>query len=445
MALRGLEIQKLLPRTNCKECGSNTCLAFAMKLAAKKAVLADCPYASEEAVRVLGAAAEPPVLGVKLGADAGLKLGEETVLYRHERCFVSPVAIAVDIDETMDEAAIRATLDAVRDYGIDRVGEVYGVDMLSVTQRGERGEAFVALAERAWAHCGKPLVLRSTDPQALTRAALAVKGSHSIIAGVDDSQADALWPVARQAGHAVSITAPDLDSLLVLSQRLRGAGCKELVLELASLSLAERFQLASIARRAALRHGAKPLGHPHIAFLEGDDPLDLAVSATTEICKYGGVVVLPRFDPALLAALLTLRLNIFTDPQKPIQVEPGLYPIMDPGPDAPVFVTTNFSLTYFLVSGELENSGLPAWLLVPECEGMSVLTAWAAGKFSGAQIARFAKGVQIEAKVQDRRMVIPGLVAQISGELEEALPGWRVLVGPQQAADIEGFVKARLA
>ncbi len=443
MALSGLKIQKLLPRTNCKECGSNTCLAFAMKLAAKKAELAACPYASDEAKRVLGAAAEPPVRGVKLGPDGGLKLGEETVLYRHERSFVSPTALAVDLDETLPEAQIEATLAAIRDYAIDRVGDVYGVDMVSITQRGSRPEQFVALAKRAWERCGKPLVLRSADPQALTRAALAVKGSGSLIAGVTDDNADALWPVAQQSGHALGVTAADLDGLVVLTRRLLEAGCQDLIMELPSLSLAERLQLASIARRAALEGGVKPLGLPHIAFLEGDDLLDLAVTATTEICKYGGIVVLPRFDASLLAAMLTLRLNIFTDPQKPIQVEPGLYPIVEPGPDSPVFVTTNFSLTYFLVSGELENSGLSAWLLVPECEGMSVLTAWAAGKFSGAHIARFAKSIEIEDKVQGRTIVIPGLVAQISGELEETMPGWQVLVGPQQAADLEGFIKTR--
>ena len=443
MALTGLKIQKLLPRTNCKECGSNTCLAFAMKLAAKKVELSACPYASDEAKRVLGAAAEPPVRGVKLGPDGGLKLGEETVLYRHERSFVSPVAMAVDIDETMAEADLVATLDAIRDYAIDRVGDLYRIDMVSVTQRGDRPEAFVALAKRAWEHCGKPLVLRSADPQALTRAAIAVKGSGSLIAGVDDASADALWPVAQQSGHALGVTAPDLDRLVALTTRLRDAGCKDLVMELPALSLAERFQLATIARRAALEGGFKPLGLPHLAFLEGDDLLDLAVTAATEICKYGGVVVLPRFDAALLAALLTLRLNVFTDPQKPIQVEPGLYPIVDPGPDSPVFVTTNFSLTYFLVSGELENSGLSAWLMVPECEGMSVLTAWAAGKFSGSHIARFAASIELEGKVQGRQIVIPGLVAQISGELEESMPGWSVAVGPQQAADLEAFIKAR--
>jgi acetyl-CoA decarbonylase/synthase complex subunit gamma len=166
--------------------------------------------------------------------------------------------------------------------------------------------------------------------------------------------------------------------------------------------------------------------------------------AVTEIDKYGGICVLPSFDAAQLASLMTLRMNIYTDPQKPIQVEPNVYPVGDPGPDSPVFLTTNFSLTYFIVSGEIENSGTSAWLVVPECEGMSVLTAWAAGKLSGESVARFIKEVGLEQRIKRREIVIPGYVSQISGELEEGLPGWKVLVGPQEAADIESFVNARL-
>ncbi len=443
MALTGLKIQKLLPRTNCKECGSNTCLAFAMKLAAKKVELSKCPYASDEAKRVLGAAAEPPVRGVALGPERGLKLGEETVLYRHERTFVNQTALAIELRDTDSAASVEATLRDVQDYVLERVGEVLTIDMVAVTQRAESSDGFVALARQAWESTQLPLVLRSPDLAALKQAALAVRGSHSLLAGATPETADELAPVAKQNGHALGITAPDLDELAELAQRLKRAGYQDLVLEYATSSLAERFQTSSIARRAALRASFKPLGYPSLATLPKGDPLRQAVQAVTEIDKYGGVLVLPRFDAALLSVLMTLRLNIFTDPQKPIQVAPKLYAIVDPTPDSPVFVTTNFSLTYFLVSGEIENAGISAWLLVPECEGMSVLTAWAAGKFSGATVARFAKEIGLEDQVDCRKMVIPGLVAQISGELEENMPGWSVLVGPQQASDMESFIKAR--
>jgi acetyl-CoA decarbonylase/synthase complex subunit gamma len=280
--------------------------------------------------------------------------------------------------------------------------------------------------------------------EALTEAAAAVKGSGSVLAAATPETADALVPAARDNGHALAITAPSLDELVVLAAKLKAGGFNNLVLQFETHSLAEQFQTSSIARRAALRDNHRPLGYPSLHIVGNGGLLGEATEAITQICKYGGICVLPALDPALMAALMTLRLNIYTDPQKPIQVEPKVYPIGEPTPDSPVFVTTNFSLTYFIVSGEIENSGASAWLVVPDCEGLSVLTAWAAGKFSGATIAKFVKDIGLEQHVHTRQMVIPGYVAQISGELEENLPGWQVLVGPQEAGDLESFIKARL-
>ncbi len=441
--LTGLQIQKLLPKTNCKECGSNTCLAFAMKLAAKKANLSECPYASDEAKQVLGAASEPPVKEVALGADKALKLGGETVLYRHEKTFVHQTALAINVNDTEAAATRAAALQAIRDYTLVRVGETLRVDMVAVTQKGDTA-AFVTAAQQAWEVVARPLVLRGADVASLTAAAVAVKGSGSLLVAPDASAAEALVAVAKDNGHALAITAPDLNGLVVLAAQIKQAGFNDLVLRFQTHSLAEQFQTSSIARRAALKDNYKPLGYPSLYFVTSPDLLASTVEASTEICKYGGICVLPQLDPAQLSSLMTLRMNVYTDPQKPIQVEPKVYPIGEPKADSPVFVTTNFSLTYFIVSGEIENSGISAWLVVPECEGMSVLTSWAAGKFSGASIGKFIKESGFEKQVTTRQIVIPGYVAQISGELEEALPGWKVLVGPQEAADIESFVKARL-
>ncbi|MGM0486516.1 MAG: acetyl-CoA decarbonylase/synthase complex subunit gamma [Planctomycetota bacterium] len=446
MALTGLQIQKLLPRTNCKECGSNTCMAFAMKLAAKKADLSQCPYASDEAKEVLGAASEPPVKGIELGGDnRKVKLGEETVLYRHEKTFVSQTALAVNVNDTDDDARVDATLEQVRDYSLERVGETLTIDMVGVTMRGNDEARFAALAKKAWETTGRPLVIRADRLDALTQAAEAVKGSGSVLSAATPEYADQLKSVASENGHALAVTAPDLDSLSTVTAKLKNDGFNDLLLQFQAHSLAEQFQSNAIARRAAIKDSYKPLGYPPLRFVESGDELEDVISAVTEICKYGGICVLPSFDPALLSSLMTLRLNIYTDPQKPIQVEPEVYPVGEPDENSPVFVTTNFSLTYFIVSGEIENSGISAWLLVPECEGMSVLTAWAAGKFSGASIGKFVKNAGLEDKVNTREITIPGHVAQVSGELEETLPGWKVLVGPQEAGDIESFVTANLA
>ncbi|MBT3287691.1 MAG: acetyl-CoA decarbonylase/synthase complex subunit gamma [Victivallales bacterium] len=445
MALTGLKIQKLLPRTNCKECGSNTCLAFAMRLAAKKADLSECPYASDEAKEILGAASEPPVKGVALGPEKGLKLGEETVLYRHEKTFVNQTALAINVTDTDPAEQVDATLASIRDYVQERVGEELTIDLVAVTQAGTDTDAFVALAKKAWETTGRPLVLRSANADALVAAAAAVKGSGSLLSAATAETADQLREAAVENGHALAVTAPDLDQLVVLTTDLKKAGMNDLVMQFQTSSLAERFQTNSIARRAALKDNYKPLGYPTLCFIPASDLLTETVEATNEISKYGGICVLPSLDKAQLTALMTLRLNLYTDPQKPIQVEPKLYPIGEPTAASPVFVTTNFSLTYFIVSGEIENSGLSAWLLVPECEGMSVLTAWAAGKFSGASIAKFAKELDLAGQLTSRTLVIPGYVAQVSGELEEGLPGWEVLVGPQEAGDLESFIKARLS
>jgi len=178
------------------------------------------------------------------------------------------------------------------------------------------------------------------------------------------------------------------------------------------------------------------------AFIKAENELDLLAKASIGLCKYSSILVLPQFEKAMLYTLFALRQNIFTDPQKPIQVEPKIYSIGDPTAESPVFLTTNFSLTYFLVSGEIENSGTSAHLVVCDCEGQSVLTAWAAGKFVGETIAKFIKEINLEGQVKSRKLIIPGFVSQISGDLEEKLPGWEVLVGCQEASDIPAFVKS---
>ncbi len=445
MALSGLQIQKLLPKTNCKECGSNTCLAFAMKLASKKAELSQCPYASEEAKAVLGAASEPPVKAIALGPQKSVKLGDETVLYRHERTFVNQTALAVNVNDTDPPQQVADTLKAVKEYTLVRVGQTLTLDMVAVTHKGASAEPFVALAASAWKTTGKPLVLRGNDVAALASAAAAVKGSHSLICAASPQAAESLVEAAKQNEHALAITAPDLDGLTALAAKIKKTGFNDLVLQFPAASLAELFQTNSIVRRAALKDSVKSLGYPSVRFIEDGDEMDWLVEGVNEICKYGGICVLPVFDAALVSSLMAMRLNIYTDPQKPIQVEPKIYPVGEPTPDSPVFVTTNFSLTYFIVSGEIENSGISAWLVVPECEGMSVLTAWAAGKFSGATIGKFCKEIGLENQVRARKIVIPGYVSQISGELEENLPGWSVLVGPQEASDLESFIRSRLA
>ncbi|HEY3323906.1 MAG TPA: acetyl-CoA decarbonylase/synthase complex subunit gamma [Planctomycetota bacterium] len=442
MALTGLQIQKLLPKTNCKECGCSTCLAFAMKLAGKKAELKECPYVSEEAKAILGAASEPPIRTVTLGAGpAVFKAGGETVAYRHEKTFCNQTGLGLAIDDTLDDAALKAAIQPFAAYSLPRVGEILRPDLLSVSYKSRSLPRFLSVLEQAAGLWDRAIAVRSDDPAALKAAAERFAGKKILLASATSATVDELLPVAQKNGAALALAGSHFDSLTQMTGKLQEKGFRDIFLELRADSLCEHFANNTIARRAALKSGVKTLGYPILNYINTGNVYDDAAEAGIEIAKYGGLTILPKFDPALFMPLLTLRQNIYTDPQKPIQVEPKIYAVGEPSENSPVFVTTNFSLTYFIVSGEIENAGVSAWLVVPECEGLSVLTAWAAGKFGGAKIGTFVKESGIESKIKSRTIVIPGYVAQISGELEEALPGWRVIVGPQEAIDIESFVK----
>jgi acetyl-CoA decarbonylase/synthase complex subunit gamma len=449
MALTGLQIQKLLPKTNCKECGCNTCLAFAMKLAAKKAELAECPYASDEAKAILGAAAEPPIRTVVIGSSCEkgfshqrmLKCGGETVPFRHEKTFVNQTGLGLAIDDTLADDEIDRRITALHDYRLERVGEVLRPDVVSVGYRSGTIERLLAVCAKAAELWDGPLAVRTDDAAALRAAAEKLRGRRPLLASATAETVVEMAGVAKDTESALAVAAGDFDGLAEAVMRAQQVGLRDLFLELRADSLCEDYQNRTLIRRGALKAGIKSLGFPILRYVDTGDPCDDAVEAALGIAKYASLVVLPSFDPAVWAPLLTLRQNLYTDPQKPIQVEPGIHTIGEPNDHSPSFVTTNFSLTYFLVSSEIENAGVSAWLVVPECEGLSVLTAWAAGKFGGDRIGAFAKAAGLEQHTVNRKLVIPGYVSQISGELEDALPGWQVIVGPQEAGDIESFVK----
>lgn len=441
MALTGLDIFKLLPKTNCGECGVPTCMAFAMKLASKNAELAACPYASDEAKKTLGAASKPPIRLVKMGpADAEARVGNETVMFRHEKTFVHPTAIAVSFSDSQKFELDHLTA-VVRDYCLERVGEELKIDMALVENTTGEVEPFVAAVKQVAGTTGKALILQSENIAAMEAALQAMEGRRPLIHAATMANADTMAALALKYGAPLVAKADNLDDLAQLTAKLAELGVQDIVLDVASDNPAAMMQYNSIIRAAALKGSFEPLGYPIINFLSGQDLPGLVADASTLMCKYASIMVIDSLAYEALLPIMMLRQNIFTDPQKPIQVEPKVYPIADPGENAPVLVTTNFSLTYFIVSGEIENSGVPAHLAIVETEGMSVLTGWAAGKFSGEKVAAFIKQSGVENLTKSRKIVIPGYVAQISGELEENLPGWEVLVGPQEASDLGSFMK----
>ncbi len=443
MALTGLEIFKLLPKTNCGKCGVPTCLAFAMKLAQKKAELKECPYASEQAKQVLGAASEPPMRVVKAGAGAdAFEVGGETEMYRHEKTFRHQTAIALRVEDTEEPAALAAKVAEVDAFVIERVGEQLRLNAFCLSNTSRDKERYLAALKTVTAGSSKAVILDCPDPETMKAALPLLAGKRPVLR---PGETDLLPFVnlAQENNASLVVSAKSFEELAARTEAIVQTGFKDLLLELQAPGLGDRVETSTIVRRAALRKGFKLFGFPLVWSLPAQDEHLLLAGAAVGICKYAGILILPQFSREMMLTLFTLRQNIYTDPQKPIQVDPKVYAIGEPRPDSMVFVTTNFSLTYFIVSGEIENAGVSAWLVVPDCEGMSVLTAWAAGKFSGAKVGKFVKDIKLEEHVTTRELIIPGYASPISGDLEESLPGWKITVGPQEAADLGPFVANR--
>jgi len=440
LALSGLEIFKLLPKTNCGDCGVPTCMAFAMKLAQKKAELSECPHASEEAKAALGASSEPPIRLIKIGGIQPLEIGNETVMFRHEKTFFHKTGIAIQLQTSDGEKDLLAKVKEIENYRIMRVGEELKADLFFISQDSEGKEDFLKTIKLVKQNSSKGIILGCRDEETLKEALEILKTDRpAVLLQKELTERDI--DLVKSFNISLILTAHSFEELRKQAEKAKQAGINDVILNLVSQNCGLKLQRNTILRRMALKKNFKPFGYPLFTLIQGENEFDLLAEATVFLCKYDSVIVLPRFDKAMLYALFTLRQNIYTDPQKPIQVDPRVYPIGEPTPESPVFVTTNFSLTYFIVSGEIENSGISAHLVVTDTEGQSVCTAWAAGKFVGEKIAKFIKDIQLEKEIKTRKIVIPGFVSQISGDLEEHLPGWEVIVGPQEASDISVFVK----
>ena len=444
MALSGIEIFKQLPKTNCKECGFPTCLAFAMSLAQGKAELEKCPHVSEEAKASLSEASEPPIRTVSIGADGGaVKVGGETVMFRHEKTFVNPSPLALLVTDAMDEGEVEARLKKMEELQYDRVGLLLRPELVAVKETQGDAEKFASLVGKVAASgCG--MILISSDPEVL-KAGLGVSGEKKpLIYAADENNVEQVGALAKEHGCPVGVRAQGIEALMGVTEKLTGMGLKDLVIDSAPENLGAALKDQIAIRRAALSGNFKPLGFPTIAFPGEmtDDPLQEVVIAAAMIAKYAGIVVLSDFDGAALFPLLLERMNIFTDPQRPMATEEGIYEIGGPDENAPVLITSNFSLSYFIVSGEVETSRVPCYLLVKDTEGLSVLTAWAAGKFVADEIGPFVQKSGIADKVKHRKLIIPGYAAQISGELEDELPGWEIIIGPREAAHIPAFIRS---
>ena len=440
MAVKGLDIFKLSPKKNCKECGSPTCMAFCMKVAQGAVPITKCPYMSEEAVALLSEATAPPMKTIEVGTH---KLGGETVMMRHEKTLVNRNLFAATLCTCMDDAAIDARIEGIKKVDYERIGEREMVECVFVHDAGDSAK-FVELCKKAAALPDRTVIIDTKDVDTAKAAVEAIKDNKPILNGANKDNFAAMSEIAKAAGLVLGVSGKDLSELHDTVAELEKAGNKNLILDVTAPTIKETFANAVLVRRTAIKDGDRTFGYPSIVNLgvlcDHNEHLETAL-ASMFVVKYGSILVMDKIGYAEALPLYGLRQNIFTDPQKPMKVAPGIYPINGAGPDDPCALTVDFALTYFLVSGELERSKVPVNLLITDASGMSVLTAWAAGKFSSTSVKKFFDEFDIASKINNRTLIIPGKVAVMKGEIQDKLPEWNVVVGTREAVELVKFLR----
>lgn len=444
MAITGIEIFKLLPKTNCGECGVPTCLAFAMSLAAGKAELSRCPYLSEEAKNKLEEASTPPIRPVIIGTgEYAKKIGGETVMFRHEKRFENPPALALLISDTMNIADIDGRIERFNTLVYERVGQTLHGEMIALKCESGDAERYKSLIDRVIQNTRAAIILMSENPEILAAGLSICFNMRPLIYAITRENFDKVITLARDYSCPVVVKGKNLDDVIDLITRMSQSGINDIVIDSGAEDVSKALEDQVAIRRAALNHQMRSLGYPTIVMANemASDPMQESLVAATFIARYAGIIVLSDFKGEALFPLLVLRMNLFTDPQRPLATAEDIYEIGGPDENSPVLVTVNFSLTYFIVSGEIESSRIPSYLLIKDTEGLSVMTAWAAGKFGADTIAPFIRKCGIADRIKHHKLIIPGYIAIESGALEEELPEWEILVGPREGAHIPAYLK----
>ena len=441
MALKALDILKLLPqKTGCRECGQSTCLAFAMKVAQKQASIDECTYVSDEAKAALEGASAPPIRLVTIGeGENKLQIGNETVMFRHEETFYHPPGIAGRVPDDLDAEALAARVAAIGALKFVRVGMDIRVDVVAVDNVSGNADRFQAAVKVA-SKLDLPMVLIAEGASQMAAALEVCADKRPLIHAARPDNWEEFAKLAKEKGCPLAVKAPDLEALAELTGKIKAAGVEDMVLDATADGLSATLQTLTIIRRLALKKGARDLGYPCMAFAAGDDAFEEVAQAAMYVAKYAAIVVTSLSGAEQILPILTVRTNVYTDPRKPIQVEPTLHEVGVPNPQSPVLITTNFSLTYYTVEGEVEASRVPAYIGVIDTEGKSVLTAFASDKLTAEGVAAFLKSDAFKDKVSHKRVIIPGLVAVMSGALQDE-SGWEVIVGPREASGIPKFLK----
>ncbi len=445
MPVKASDIQKKLPgggKKNCKKCGLPTCLAFAMKLLAGGVSPDKCPEIEPEVKEWVIDAITPPIRLVTVGTGEGaLVIGEEEVIYRHEKTFFRPPGFAVLITDKDDDQTVEAKLKKIKELQFEWVAIKLRADMIAVKFEGGDRDRYLSLVSRA-ARENLPMILMSENLEVLMAARdLAADQKPLLYPITKDNIGDAL-PALKEKAVPVAVRGRGLEEVGLLTAQLKAAGITEVVIDSSPRDMQEAIRDYTLARRAALTHSYRPLGYPIISLLplQAEDAMEEALTASALVVKYASIIVLNDLHKETLFPLLVHRLNIYTDPRVPLAVEEKVYEIGGPTEESPVFLTTNFALTYFAVANGVESSKVPGYVGVKGADGLCILAAWSTGKFVGETIGPFIKKSGLENTLKKKRLIIPGLAARLKGEIEDELPGWEIIVGPKYAEEVPAFM-----
>ncbi|WP_373599604.1 acetyl-CoA decarbonylase/synthase complex subunit gamma [Paraclostridium bifermentans] len=445
MALKALDIFKLTPKKNCKDCGFPTCMAFCMKVASGACEIEKCPHMSQEALDKLSEATAPLMKTLKIGAgESQYDLGGETVLFRHEKTLVNRNRFAVEFCDCMSEEEVNKKLENIKAVNYIRIGEEMKVEIAALRYSSNK-EAYINLINKVKeSNLSLAYMIICDDAQIAKEAVELLKGENPVVYGANKENYKEMVEVVKSDKLVLGVSASNLEELYATVEAIQSLGYKELLLDTTGDTIKDTFTNTVQVRRISLKEQDRTFGYPSIIFAnklsKEDSMMEVAISSIFTI-KYGSIIVLDDIDYAKALPLFALRQNIYTDPQRPMRVETKLYPINNPDENSPVLVTVDFALTYFIIAGEIERSKVPVWLAIPDAGGYSVLTAWAAGKFGGSSIANFIKESGVAEKTKNRDLIIPGKVAVLKGDIEDNLPGWNVVIGTEESMELPKFLR----
>jgi len=460
--LSPIDVYKLLPRTNCKECGEENCMAFATKVVNREVSVEQCPpiltKEHEKAYKQLKEMLKPAVKEVVVGVgERARKIGGKLVMYRHEFTYFNPTAIAIDVTDEMSDEEISNRIRKTEGFNFEYIGQTLKLDMVAVRSTSNDPDKFKATVKKVAENANLPLILCSLNPSVLEAGLMAVAKSRPILYAATRDNWKEIAELALMYNCPLTVFAPgNLKLLKSLAKTLLAYGVEDLVLDPGTFpgdGLADALNSFTMIRRAACKKGDELLGFPLIgvpmvAWIEkGQAPDEIAkwreaYLAAMLIVRFADVIIVHNVDGWALLPPVVLRQNVYTDPRKPVAVEPGLRVFGAPDENSPVMFTTNFALTYYTVASDIEAGKVNAYLIVVDSEGIAVDSAVAGRKLTAEKVADAIKASGIEDKVKHRKLIIPGKATRLSGEIEE-LSGWQVLVGPRDSSDIPKFLQEK--